>query len=287
MAKRRFIVPSRADIDPERFAHPIFSRYGAFRDWFISSEWPALDALNAAMPLADRCFVRQDQILLDDGLHYEQRIAERGLIATRAENWHDLLNAAVWCRYPRIKRAINARQAGHIAEMGPARRNRAQYALTQFDEAGAVVRVRDAELLARWDRHDWVGLFSDRAEAWRDGAIAVIAVIGHALLEHALAPGIQPVGKCIVVLERGGKTGTHSEDICLDDVRREDARLEDVARAVVEGRLLNDPQELRPLPLVGIPGWHPAQDAAFYAGAASFQPARPGRVYPDALSSPE
>jgi Protein of unknown function (DUF3025) len=264
MSKRRFIAPLRSDVDPSVFAHPIFDGYAAYRDWFVAPDWPSIAALNAAMPVADMRFVAQDQALLDDGMHYESRIGERGAIATRAENWHDLFNAAVWCRYPELKRAFNAQHRAHIAVMGASERNRPQYALTQFDEAGAVVRVRDLALLALWDRHDWAGLFHTHADAWRNGDIQVAGVVGHALLEHALVPALYPVGKCLVVL------GTAEHHACVGAV----------ADAITAGRVLNDPLELRPLPFPGIPGWHPEQDADFYATAGCFQPLREERVYP-------
>jgi hypothetical protein len=264
MAKRRFIAPSRSEVDPARFAHPLFEGYAAYRAWFDTADWPSLDALNAAMPLIDRRFAAQDQSLLDDGLHYEARIGERGIIATRPQNWHDLFNAAVWCRHPELKSAINTRQCAHIVAMGPAVRNRAQYALTQFDEAGAIVRVRDPALLALWDRHDWQALFHGHAETWRNGSIRIAAVIGHALLEHALVPDLFLVGKCLVVQSDA------DDDTCV----------EAVAHAITEGHALKDPLELRPLPLAGIPDWHPVQDAHFFATAACFQPVRMGRAYP-------
>lgn len=264
MAKRRFIAPARSGVDPACFAHPLFDGYAAYRQWFDTSGWPSLDALNAAMPLAYRRFAAQDQNLLGDGLHYEARIGECGVIATRPQNWHDLFNAAVWCRHPMLKSAINTRQCEHIAAIGPSVRNRAQYALTQFDEAGAIVRVRDPALLALWDRHDWTALFHRHASSWHNGDIRIAAVVGHALLEHALVPDLFLVGKCLVV------QGDADDDLCIGTV----------ARAVVEGRVLNDPLELRPLPLAGIPGWHARQDASFYATADCFQPLRAGRAYP-------
>jgi hypothetical protein len=266
MAKRRFLAPPRAAVDPAVFDHPVFGGYADRRAWFVAPEWPSIDALNAAMPAQDLRFVTQDQTLLGDDLHYETRIAA-GRIATRIGNWHDLFNAAVWCRHPSLKRALNARQCAHIAAMGPLERNRAQYALTQFDEAGAIVRVRDPALLALWDCHDWSALFLDHADAWRRGDIAIAAAVGHALLEIALVPVLYPVAKCVVV--RGDR----------DDA----ACIEIVARAIEEGRVLDDPLELRPLPLSGIPGWHPQQDADFYATADCFRPLRMGRVYPPAL----
>ncbi|MEQ1511401.1 MAG: DUF3025 domain-containing protein [Lysobacteraceae bacterium] len=267
MAKRRFIAPSRDVLDPVIFAHPVFDGLSAFDDCLSSQEWPSLARLNGAMPHAGKRFVDQDQSLLDDGLHYEVRIAERNAIATRAGNWHDLFNAMIWCRYPAIKQALNARQNAHIATMGTAQRNRAQYALTQFDEAGVIVRVRDPAMLALWDRHDWSALFHQHASAWRSGDLRIAAVIGHALLEHALVPELLLVGKGLVVL------GDVDDETCIVTV----------ACAIAEGRVLNDPQELRPLPLAGIPGWHPYQDAAFFAEADCFQPVRAGRRYPPPL----
>ncbi len=56
-----------------------------------------------------------------------------------------------------------------------------------------------------------------------------------------------------------------------------------VNRAIADGTALNDPLELRPLPLAGIPGWYPGQDARFFAEAECFQPVRAGRVYPPPL----
>lgn len=267
MAKRRFIAPSRNGLDARVFAHPAFDGLSIFHDWLTSPMWPTPAELNDAMPFPDKRFVQQDQSLLDDGLHYEVRIAERHVIATRAENWHDLFNATIWCRYPAIKHALNARQVAHIATMGTAQRNRAQYALTQFDEAGVIVRVREPALLALWDAHDWSALFHQHESAWKSGDLHIAAVIGHALLEHALVPELLLVGKCLVV------QGDVEDETCIATV----------ACAIAEGRALNDPQELRPLPLAGIPGWYPGQDAAFFAGTECFQPVRAGRVYPRPL----
>lgn len=229
-----------------------------------AADWPGIEALNALLPVQCKRFVAQDEVLLADGLHYEQRIAQ-GRIATRQQSWHDLFNAMVWARYPAIKRALNAQQCRHIAAMGASQRNRAQAALTQFDETGVIVRVRDASLLSAWDRHDWSALF-DPAQ-WREGEIAVCALVGHALMEQALLPERLLVGKCLVVVG--------------DD---EVACVAAVAAAIEDASLLTDPAELRPLPLAGIPGWHASQDAAFYQLTEYFRPLREGRLYPAPLN---
>ncbi|MEG0186714.1 MAG: DUF3025 domain-containing protein, partial [Stenotrophomonas sp.] len=185
---------------------------------------------------------------------------------TRADNWHDLFNALVWARYPRIKYALNTQQCRHIEAMPARQRSRAQAALTQFDETGVIVRVRDDRSLAAWDAHDWRVLFEPAR--WQNGDIVIAAVFGHALMEQALLPGRRLVGKCVVV------QGDADAD-CIDAV----------ARAINEGRVLTDPLQLRPLPLAGIPGWHAVQDAGFFADTDYFRPLRGGREYPSVLQA--
>jgi len=279
----RFAAPARDKVDPVVFACPPLSLWREFAHLTEASDWPRVDELNAdAGPQAVAAgkkirFVAQTPALLADGMHYEQRIASRGEIATREGNWHDLLNALVWLRYPALKAALNARQVAEIAVAGPKKRTRAQCALTHFDEAGTVVLLRDPALLALWDAHDWHGLFWRERAAWSDGRIAV-HVFGHALLEHALKPGQLLVGKALVVtVARSGNAQADSGDSSAPT----DRPIAELADAIQRGDLLNDPQELRPLPLSGIPAWH-ADNAVerFYREAPCFCPLRAGRCYP-------
>lgn len=261
--RRRFVAPPRAEVVAATFAHPLFAQMAEFRDLLTGPEWPSVSLLDQRLALDGKRLVEQTETLLADGLHYEARIA-RGVIATRADNWHDLFNAVVWARYPALKRALNTQQCLHIQAQGGHQRNRAQAALTQFDETGVVVRVSDPALLQAWDVHDWKTLFVARSDAWRGGEIAIAAVFGHALMEQALLTERLLVGKCLVV--QGS-----------DDAGAVAA----VAKAVQQGRVLSDPLELRPLPLMGVPGWWARQEVAFYADAGYFRPLREGRVYPD------
>jgi len=282
----RFIAPARDQIDTSVFSRPPLSLWREFSPFVETSDWPRVDALNSAADKADlpdsvggakRRFVGQTPSLLADGLHYERRIAERGEIATREGNWHDLLNALVWLRYPALKTALNARQVAEIAVAGPKRRTRAQCGLTHFDEAGVVVLLRDPALLALWDVHDWHGLFWRESEAWSDGRITA-HVFGHALLEHALKPGQLLVGKGLVVtMPRSGNADGDSNDSSA----AAGWPIAELAAAIRRGDLLNDPQELRPLPLSGIPGWHSDNTIeTFYRDAPCFCPLRAGRRYP-------
>ncbi len=270
----RFCAPLRAAVDPAVFLRPPLdfwhARYGA---WLSGPDWPAIESLSRAVAdhHAGLRFERQDPALLADGLHYEERIALQGVVATRPENWHDLLNAMIWLQYPVLKRALNRQQMQEIAQVGTRVRSRVQCALTHFDEAGVMVCVRDPGLLDIWDRHDWSELFVARRQAWLDGSIRC-EVFGHALLEHALVEEALVVGKALVVLEHPARSGGGE-------------MVDRLAAAIEAGRMLRDPQELRPLPLSGIPGWHRGnEDADFYRRAPCFRPLRAGRTYPPPLA---
>jgi len=267
----RFVAPARGTIDPVIFTRPPLSQWNGFGALLAGAQWPDIASINAFVHNAANAplprFVAQTPELLRDGLHYEQRIADRGQIATRVSNWHDLLNALIWLRFPSLKSALNARQVTEIAQVGSKQRSRAQCALTHFDEGGAIVLLRDPDLLEVWDAHDWHGLFWRERAAWSDGRIRVL-VFGHALLEHALKPAQLLVSKTIAVS-------------VPQNANVEDAAIASIAAAIRCGELLNDPQELRPLPLSGIPGWHVDNAMeSFYREAPCFRPLRAGRRYP-------
>ena len=124
--------------------------------------------------------------------------------------------------------------------------------------------LRDRRLLDLWDEHDWHGLFWRERAAWQDGR-ASVQLFGHALLEHALTPGKLLVGKALACLATEGDVDAVA--IC--------------AQGIEAGRLLRDPLDLRPLPLSGLPGWHPdSHTEAFHRHAPCYQPRREGRAYP-------
>ncbi len=265
----RYVAPPRGTVDPATFGRPPLSLWRDYADLIESAEWPSIDALNQRLPPGgSHRFVVQTPQLLADGQHYEQRIAEHGAIATRENNWHDLLNALVWLRHPALKQALNRRQMDEIARIGPKRRSRAQYAMTHFDEGGVIVGLRDPSLLALWDAHDWHGLFWRRRQAWLDGSIQ-LSVFGHALLEHALNPDKLLVGKALVFDTSGVAVGTDIIAACTG--------------MIASGCWLNDPLELRPLPLAGLPGWRPDNgEEAFHRTTACYQSRREDRHYPPA-----
>ncbi|HEX5123083.1 MAG TPA: DUF3025 domain-containing protein [Rhodanobacteraceae bacterium] len=237
----------------------------------------SIDGLNRLAGHDAVRFVAQTESLLADGLHYEERIARDGVVATREGSTHDLFNALIWLRHTALKRAMNARQVADIARVGPKERTRGQCALTHFDEAGAIVWVDAAAPLAAWDAHDWRALFLEAGDAWSTSI--AITLIGHALFDHALAHGEHPVAKALVVRVAREEIVARSRDalvIAWPEAERA------VADEIAKGRLLADPQELRPLPLAGL--WNArSKSADFLASAPCFRPLRAGRRYPAPL----
>lgn len=274
MAKRRFIAPERRAVPEKVFQHPAFVPYAEHGDLLRSGEWPSVAMLNACAQGLRHAhtqglmrFVHQDSELLADGMHYEDRIHTHNEIPTRAMNWHDLLNAVIWLRWSRMKSALNRRQVDDIVKVGPRLRTRAQCALTHFDEAGVAVRISDDIALAHWDAHEWP-LLARRLQT-HPTACGVI-VFGHAVLEHALDPSRLLVGKALLVR---AEASLATEEWMAS-----------MADRIACGDALNDPLELRPLPLAVLPGWHAqSTEDAFLHTAPCFQPLREGRRYPPPL----
>ena len=265
----RYIAPLRSEVDPAVFERMPLSAWHADAALLECSEWPSIESLNSRVSTgANYRFVAQTPALLADGLHYEERVATRGEIATREANWHDLLNALIWLRYPAMKWALNRRQMNEITRMGTKQRSREQYALTHFDEGGIVVLLRDPALLQLWNAHDWYGLLWTHRSAWLDGTIRA-ELFGHALLEQSLTPAQLLVGKALVFQV--------AADVDMPQV------LATCAAAIDAGQLLHDPLELRPLPLAGIPGWRADNMVElFHRTTVCYQPRRAGREYPPA-----
>lgn len=267
----RFEAPARESVPAAIFRHPAYAGF-PHADLLRGQAWPALATLNEALGGACHAtsgralrFVAQTPALLADGLHYEARIFETGIIATREGHWHDLFNALMWLDRGALKCAVNTAYVQEIQAGNAGHRSRPQYALTHFDEAGAVVVLRDSALLPLWDTHDWHALLWRKRAQWARDARVIL--FGHALLEHFLVPEILPVAKCLVV---------------VDPVRNDAEILQAVASHIANLADLRDPQDLRPLPLVGLSGWHcNTSREDFYRTAPCFRPLRPGRRYPD------
>lgn len=200
-------------------------------------------------------FVAQTE--LEPGEAYEAHIARTGRVPTR-DNLHDFFNGLCWLRYPRTKQRLNRLQAAEIRARGVgAVRGPVRDALTLFDENAALLQAPDAV----WDAlaaRDWRRLFVERRALWSG---ARLRVFGHAALEQLHRPF------------KGITAHVWRIPLGLEDPADWDAWL---ARDLTAERLR--PKPFLPLPLLGVPGWWPANEAAtFYDDPRVFRPARPAR----------
>ncbi len=201
-------------------------------------------------------FVAQAE--LPTGMAYEQFIFERGQVPTR-DNLHDFFNALCWMLFPRTKTRLNRLQAAEIAAAGiQAVRGPVRDACTVFDENAALMHAPDALWDALAARH-WQRLFGELRPLWRQ---AQLVVFGHAALEKLVAPY-----KSITV--HVWRVGTPWASLAELDAS--------LASDLTPIRLASKP--FVPLPVLGVPGWWPANDdPAFYADAEVFRPVRRRRA---------
>ena len=188
--------------------------------------------------------------------YYEVHVFETGHVQTRPGNKHDLFNALAWLAFPKTKARINAMHAAEIPrerENSGGKRGRLRDMLTIFDEGGAIVACEDdVANLVREAR--WPELFLERHRDFR------IVVVGHAVLEQALAP--HPGITCKVIF--------------ADPLHDLDAQ---AAHWLATNGA--SPRDLPPLPVFGYPAWiEGSGQAGFYSDERYFRPTRKSKMLP-------
>jgi hypothetical protein len=190
------------------------------------------------------------------GQPYETHIYQTGEVSTRAANWHDLFNALVWARLPRIKVAMNTMHYREQCHLPPAIRGPVRDALTLFDESGVIIVSANPQILERLVMRDW-SVFMTGTSAWRNEVR--LLVTGHAILEKCLDPYKSMTAHALVLqvdepfLKQTGDKMIRKLDTSL-------------AQTILKNEILESTSCLSPLPLMGIPGWWAGgqQDFAFY-----------------------
>jgi Protein of unknown function (DUF3025) len=198
---------------------------------------PLVDA--AAQPLPVR-FVPATE--LPEGEAYEAFIARTGCVPTREHNLHDHFNRLIWHRHPRIKQHLNELQAAEIAARGVgATRGALRDALTLFDENGALWPAAPPRLSRALTTRDWHALFVTHRALWRDHHFEIF---GHALLEQLATAPRKALTAHVLLADSLALTPTQWAT-----------------------------KPFLPLPVLGIPGWWPAnEDPAFYDDPQVFRP---------------
>lgn len=211
---------------------------------------PQPQALNAAGRAPVR-FVPQSD--LPEGQAYEDFIFATGQVPTR-EGLHDFFNALCWMHFPLAKKRLNQLQANEIARAGVGQvRGPVRDAATVFDENALLIQPSDA-LWAALTEHRWLDAFVGLRDEW---AATRLWTFGHAALEKA----VQPYKSITVHMWRVPSTLAPTD---IDAWLAQDLSAEKLSC-----------KPFSPLPLLGVPGWWPAnQDPDFYADASVFRPRR-------------
>ncbi|MEQ1590850.1 MAG: DUF3025 domain-containing protein [Thiobacillaceae bacterium] len=189
---------------------------------------------------------------------YESRILSSGSIPTRPDNWHDVMNALVWLRFPQFKAALNAAHGDALTTETSSLRGQRRDALTVMDESGIWVTSRDQTLADLLQLRHWHQLFW--TQRWQVQTGMQFVVVGHALLEKMLNPYLAMTGKCLLL--KPTATPDHGSP--------RSAQIE--VQAIAALASISTPRQFAPLPLLGIPGWDAANEhAAYYDNQAIFR----------------
>ena len=270
LAARRFM-----DIDWScPWLAPLAERGERWRQAALDSYSAYLSTLNADVQTDPRVtgrgeplsFIAQDE--LPAGASYEGHIAETGCVPTRY-NLHDFFNGAIWFQYPRIKAALNARQAEEIDALGIGPiRGATRDALTLFDENAVLFACADASLAAALRAFDWRTLLVEQRAAW--GLRCEARIFGHALLEKLVAPYKACTGHAwIVDVEPAYFSAT-------DTGRR--AILDHAVSERLKSEAISS-RYFTPLPVLGVPGWWAENEGpSFYDDPQVFRSGRRSRT---------
>jgi hypothetical protein len=256
----------------ERLRSPIYAPLHAAIARLPGERWPTHEELTAAAQdvttgrgMALR-FVPPGEPGNRERGGYETRIARTGEVETRAQNWHDLFNALAWIAYPGAKAQINAQHVA-LLERGGAQeaihRGPERDALTLFDEGGVIVASSSPALLRLVVDFEWKELFWNRRPELAQ-RMAFFA-FGHACFEQALEPYIGMVAKTVFV--------PVDELFFMLPQEAQAARADAlVAAHFADSARFRSPKAMAPMPVLGVPGWHPDTGReSYYDDAAHFR----------------
>jgi hypothetical protein len=175
---------------------------------------------------------------------------------------HDACNALMWLHFPNTKAKLNALQAAAIQADGiQGTRGRLRDALTLFDESALILCCDENDPAPiQLAQRQWTSLLHTRRSDWHTALKPLL--LGHAVLQKLQAP-YPAITAQVWVLKTQAKTRLST----LDEI--------DAALATSLSAQLT-PQDLLPLPVLGIPHWWAGnKDAAFYDNAQIFRPLAP------------
>lgn len=242
--------------------HPVIARLQA-------GHFPTLQECNALLRAhepnikvhngTELTFVPQEYGKLEFEVQYEPRCYLKGEVPTRADNWHDLLNALVWLTFPNAKAAINGRHYDALTQAalpeGTSERGAVRDAITLLDESGVIVPYADDGLADMLRGFRWKEMFWHQ-RVYLEAHMGFY-IFGHGLYEKALNPYIGMTGQGLLL--------PVVKDFFSWSLDQRLAHLdEQLAAYLSNSENARNTRELSPVPLLGIPGWSADNEEATY-----------------------
>ncbi|MEZ5658568.1 MAG: DUF3025 domain-containing protein [Burkholderiaceae bacterium] len=235
---------------------------------------PTLEALNQVAAQSGLRAGAQRQLRFVDAaplgrlsaVEYESHNGRTGDVPTRCRGpgaWHDWYNALIWLNWPRTKRALNDAQCRQIASSSGlsadhGQRDRRRDAITLFDESGLVMVCAMPLLRHALREQRWRPLFIEQRYAFVRHAR--LRPVGHGLLDKLRTP-FKGVCARVWILPVDAQTPAATIDALL-------------AEAIARGAPWRE--ALPPMPVLGVPGWWPANESAdFYDDPTVFRQRSP------------
>lgn len=232
-------------------------------------------------------------------LAYESAILLSGRVSCRTEGrgaMHDLHNALVWLTFPKIKSALNSLHfpmgalrggratqsraasrgavgsagggaggdVGGLQEPSARGRGRVRDAVTLLDESGLLWLSHSSPLDDQLRARNWRGLLIENRALLQVSVMPII--IGHGLLEKLGTPYKAMTAHCLVC--NGCRIGARPAQWAIADWAAIDA----LVAARIEALFAQGAPVLCALPVMGLPGWDPANnDPSYYDDARVFR----------------
>jgi len=243
---------------------PIFKQLKSLTTFFEKYvDWPTLNDYEAIFKKNNMEVkpVPQSEVIRCFEEQYEPRVYLKGELQTRLKNWHDFFNALIWLKFPITKKMLNALhyEQARLREAG-SNRSTLENRITQFDECGAVIVSNDQKLLDLIENHQWQDLFINEMQQFDSNLQCVI--FGHAIFEKAMNPYIGMTCHCILI----------NDSKLLNDVHQGNFEALDKKIAIFwKNAHKIENLKLKPLPLLGIPGYWHLQNSEFYKNTSYFR----------------
>lgn len=233
--------------------------------------WPNAQGLNEVtkkLSVDVPEFVCQEQLTeqtAGEAEYYEQIIFNQGHIPTRPDNWHDLFNALIWMMFPKTKYLLNQMHMQDIDAFGLSPRTQRRNKITHFDECGVVLLSSDTTLPELLAEHNWVEAFWEKRNNWFEHN--QVLVFGHANLEMLLDPFEGLTGKWLhLKVEPDYFSLPLEKQLTIADQK---------LCEVIKKGAFEQQRPLKPIPLLGIPGWcEENKRLEYYHNTDYFRPKR-------------